>query len=168
MPNTRSRSVTGVISAVLGLLFVLFSASVCLCQNSRMDALPLIKGKWVLKSIYVTQNAQGPSLLERRKLLGSVITFTAHSLISCGKSVPIRTIKLHTVQESQFLENTGVRFREVNLNNSKIEEVIINDRQSGLCLNAFPVPGLDIYIKGRNEILIDFEGIFYRALRKIE
>ncbi|GLQ97276.1 hypothetical protein GCM10007863_16960 [Dyella mobilis] len=130
-----------------------------------MEQLNLVRGTWVLKSIYKTQNVQGPGVSEQEKLLGTTVSVSGSVLSSCGQSVPVKSIKVLEISPDDFLTDTRTRFNEVGVDASSIEEVVLNDRRSGACFAAFPLPGQDIYIKSRDELLIDFEGVFYRAVR---
>jgi hypothetical protein len=120
----------------------------------------------VLESIYPTSNIEGPSPSEQKKLLGSTLVLNAGSLEACGRVVPVKSIRTSRVSSDAFLSNTKVRFTEVGINAPEITEVVINNREAGTCFGAFPLPGQDIYIKNKNELLIDFEGVFYRLVRK--
>jgi hypothetical protein len=148
------------------LLLSLLSVSVCSGQNEKANESTMVYGTWVLKSIYPTQNVEGPSPAQQKKLLGTMIVLNASTLKACGQSVQIKTIKVNQVSSADFLENNRVRFSEVGVQGASIIEVVINNRQSGTCFDAFPLPGQDIYVKNKNEILVYFEGVFYRALRK--
>lgn len=148
------------------LLLILLPASACSGQNETANGSTMVYGTWVLKSIYPTQNVEGPSPAQQKKLLGTMIILSASTLKACGQSVPVKTIKVNQVSSADFLEDNRVRFSEVGAEGGSITEVVINHRQSGTCFDAFPLPGQDIYIKNKNEILVYFEGVFYRALRK--
>jgi hypothetical protein len=80
--------------------------------------------------------------------------------------VPVISVKTSRVSASEFLANTRARFGEVGIDSPSIIEVVINDRESGTCFGSFPLPGQDLYVKGKNEILVYFEGVFYKALRR--
>ena len=147
------------------LLFVLCAYS-CLSQSGSIRKCHIINGTWVLTSIYPTSNVEGPSPSEQKKLLGTSIVLNADSLEACGQSAPVKSIRASQVSSDHFLSNTRVRFVEVGINTQEITEVIINNRQAGSCFGAFPLPGQDVYIKNKDELLIDFEGVFYRAVRK--
>lgn len=148
------------------LLLILLSASACSGQNETANEPAMIYGTWILKSIYPTQNVEGPSPAQQKKLLGTAIVLNASTLRACGQSVPVKTIKVNQVSSTDFLEDNRVRFSEVGIEGESVTEIVINHRQSGTCFNAFPLPGQDIYVKNKNEILVYFEGVFYRALRK--
>jgi len=148
------------------LLLILLSTSACSGQNETANEPATIYGTWILKSIYPTQNVEGPSPAQQKKLLGTAIVLNASTLKACGQSVPVKTIKVNQVSSTDFLEDNRVRFSEVGVEGESITEIVINHRQSGTCFDAFPLPGQDIYIKNKNEILVYFEGVFYRALRK--
>lgn len=148
------------------LLLILLSASVCSAQNETANESTMVYGTWILKSIYPTQNVEGPSPAQQKKLLGTTIVLNASTLKACGQSVPVKTIKVNQVSSTDFLEDNRVRFSEVGVEGASITEIVINHRQSGTCFDAFPLPGQDIYVKNKNEILVYFEGVFYRALRK--
>jgi hypothetical protein len=150
----------------LALLLIALLASACVSQSTPVDASHIVSGTWVLKSIYTTQNVEGPSPSQQKKLLGSTIIFGSRSLKACGQSVPITSVEVYQVSGADFLANTRVRFGEVGIGTPSITEMVVNNRQSGSCFDAFPLPGQDIYIKSKDEILVYFEGVFYRALRK--
>jgi hypothetical protein len=147
------------------LLFAL-CARYCVSQSDSISQWHIISGTWVLTSIYPTSNVEGPSPSEQKKLLGTSIILNADSLEACGQSAPVKSIRASQVSSVQFLSNTRVRFAEVGINTREITEVIINNRQAGNCFGVFPLPGQDVYIKNKDELLIYFEGVFYRAVRK--
>jgi hypothetical protein len=134
-------------------------------QKSQGGVIGAIRGTWVIKSIYHTDNIEGPSPDEQKKLIGSEVEYGDRSLESCGQSVPITRVEEHRVDAAKFLADTRVRFSEVEINAPNVVEVVLNDRQAGSCFGAFPQPGQDVYFKSKDEILIDFEGVFYRAVR---
>lgn len=148
------------------LLLIVVWTSSCFSQSRSADESHIVIGTWLIKSIYTTQNVEGPNPSQQKKLLGTTVILDAHSLSACGQSVPVKSIKVNQISSTDFLANTRARFSEVGVEAPSITEVVINDRQSGTCFDAFPLPGQDIYIKDKNEIIIDFEGVFYRALRK--
>ena len=153
------------LNAIL-LLLILLSTSACFGQNEAANESATIYGTWILKSIYPTQNVEGPSPAQQKKLLGTAIVLDASTLKACGQSVPVKTIKVNQVSSNDFLQDNRVRFSEVGVEGESVTEIVINHRQSGTCFGAFPLPGQDIYVKSKNEILVYFEGVFYRALRK--
>ena len=132
-------------------------------QNSPVTA---IRGTWIIKSIYHTQNVQGPSPIEQEKLVGSEIVYGDRNLKSCGQSVPITSIDQHRVDSAEFLADARVRFTEVGIQGATVIEVVLNHRQAGRCFEAFPLPGQDVYLKSKDEIVIAFEGVFYRVVRQ--
>jgi hypothetical protein len=134
-------------------------------QEVQSKADGLIRGAWVIKSIYHTPNIQGPGVEEQKSLIGSKLVYSGQSLRSCGQAVPIKPIREYQVDSADFLANTRVRFSDVEIKAQRVTEVVLNNRQAGSCLKAFPSPGQDVYLKNKDEILIDFEGVFYRALR---
>jgi hypothetical protein len=148
------------------LLITLLVTCSCFCQDGLTGEARILSGTWVLKSIYPTQNVEGPSRSQQRSLLGSSIILKTHSLEACGESIPITSVKTSEIGPSDFLEHTRGRFIEIGIETPTVTEIVINNRESGTCLGAFPLPGQVIYIKGKNELLIYFEGVFYRAMRK--
>lgn len=148
------------------LFLILLPTSACSGQNGTANRLTTVNGTWILKSIYPTQNVEGPSPAQQKKLLGTTVILNDSTLKACGQSVPVKTIKVNQVSSTNFLEDNRVRFSEVGVEGGSITEIVINNRQSGTCFDAFPLPGQDIYVKNKNEILIYFEGVFYRALRR--
>ena len=88
------------------LLLILLSASVCHGQSETANAPALIYGTWILKSIYPTQNVEGPSPAQQKKLLGMAIVLDASTLKACGQSVPVKVIKVNQVSSTDFLQET--------------------------------------------------------------
>jgi len=124
-----------------------------------------IVGTWVLKSIYPTANVEGPSLSEQRQLIGSKIVIDVSRLHSCGQSVPIRSRVMHKLGADQFLFATHVRLYEMGISRRTVTEIVLNNREAGTCFGSFPVPGQLLFLKTKNELVVDFEGTFYRAVR---
>jgi hypothetical protein len=148
------------------LLLVATLPSACRGQKIPDDARSTIRGTWVIKSIIPTQNVEGPDPSQQKKLVNTQIVLNAQTLKACGQSVPISSVDVHQVNQDDFLTNTRVRFNEVGIDTPSVTEVVINNREAGTCLGAFPLPGQDIYVKSKDEVLVDFEGVFYRAVRK--
>jgi hypothetical protein len=137
----------------------------CPGQVVPAEARHEIRGTWTLKSIYPTQNVQGPGPSQQRQLLQSQIVIGVTSIKACGQSVTITSADVKAVSASEFLANNLVPLDSVGIHKPSVVEVILNQRQSGTCFGAFPMPGQDIYIKGSDELVIAFEGVFYRAIR---
>jgi hypothetical protein len=135
-------------------------------QSAQANIPDAVRGTWILRSIYPTQNVEGPSPRQQRKLLGSRISIGKSSLVACRQSVAITSVDVHAVTAAKFLANTRVSLEKVGFDAPTITEVVINERQPGTCYQAFPLPRQDIYIKNKHELLIDFEGVFYRALKE--
>jgi hypothetical protein len=137
----------------------------CSGQDAHTNSLDAVRGTWTVKSIYPTQNVQGPSPSQQRKLLRSHISISNASLKVCGHSVAITSVDVHQVSANDFLSDNRVPLEEVGIHTPSVTEIVINKRQSGTCFQAFPLPGQDLYIKDKGELVIAFEGVFYRAVK---
>ena len=84
---------------------------------------------------------------------------------SCGTDVEISAVDEHQLSQEDLLQDARVRFSESGLRGNTVEGIAIQQAQSRTCFGAFPPPGRLIYIKSKNELVIDFEGVFYRAVR---
>jgi hypothetical protein len=135
-------------------------------QPAHIGMRDQIRGTWILRSIYPTQNVQGPNPSEQRKLLSTQIVIDATSIKACGQSVPIKSTDVKEVSATDFLAENLVPLDSVGIHKSSVTEVLFNQRRSGTCFGAFPIPGQDVYIKSRDEMVVAFEGAFYRAVRK--
>ena len=142
------------------LLLTLISVSVCSSQSRTASEATKAFGTWKLKSIYPTRNIEGPSPSEQEKLLGTTIVLSGDTLKACGRSVPVRTIEVNQISSSDFLDNNRVRLSGVGIEAASVTEIVVNHRQAGTCFDVFPLPGQDIYIKDKNEIVILFEVCF--------
>ena len=160
LPKMSFRHLVVLTSSLLGFMLPAHA------QNAHNDAASAIRVTWIIKSIYRTHNVQGPSPTEQKKLVGSEVEYSDRTLRSCGESVPISSIEQHRTDSAEFLANTRVRFTEVDIHAASVTEMVLNGRLGGECFEVFPLPGQDVYVKSKNEILIAFEGVFYRAVRK--
>jgi len=120
---------------------------------------------WTLVSIYRTSNVQGPSAAEAKRLLGTHIIYGAHRMKSCGADVAINGVKEQSFTEDNLLQDFRGRFSELGVREKTIVGITIEQRSSAACYGAFPLPGRVIFLKSRNALIVDFEGVFYRAVR---
>jgi hypothetical protein len=125
-----------------------------------------LQGTWQLTSIYQTSNIQAIDSAQQQKLLHSRISYNAHSLRACGESVGIVSVESRRLSPKEFFAGYYVNFDEVGINGRSITELLINKDQSGNCFGTYTLPGQRVYIKGPNDLLINFGGVFYRALRE--
>ncbi|WP_233840414.1 hypothetical protein [Dyella sp. 2HG41-7] len=146
-------------------LLCIHLASDCFAQANSSEQRHLPKGTWILRSIYWTPNIQGPTLSQQNKLLNTSVILSDDEIKACGVSTPINSIEVNHISSDDFLANTRVRFNWVGIDTPIVTEIVINHASSGNCFGAFPIPGQDVYVKSRDELLIDFEGVFYRAVR---
>lgn len=159
------RSASWFLLPLIALMF--FISATCVSgQDSTSDKRSLIKGTWVLKSIYKTQNATGIDGPQQRALLNSHISYTSDSLASCKQSVPITSVDINERSTEDLFADTNVGADELKLSSAKITQVTFNKTQSGNCFGTFTLPGEDVYIKGKNELIVNFVGVFYRAVRQ--
>ena len=146
-------------------VLVTVGVSMCIGQAAPVNTQGRIRGTWILKSIYPTQNVQGPGPSQQRKLLRSLIVISASSVTACGQSAAITSTDVKEVSASEFLADNLVPLDSVGIRKSNVLEIILNNRLSGTCFEVFPMPGQDIYVKSKGELVIAFEGVFYRAVR---
>jgi|GEM_PF-4953319 len=151
--------------SLIALMFLIAATSVS-GQNSTSDKRSLIEGVWILKSIYKTQNATGVDGPQQESLLNSRVSYKSNSLTSCKQSVPITTVEINERSTKNLFADTNVGADELHLSGAKVTQVIFNKTQSGNCFGTFTLPGEDVYIKGKNELIINFVGVFYRAVRE--
>lgn len=152
------------LSSLVALMFLIAATSGS-GQDSFSKRSP-IEGVWILKSIYKTQNATGVDGPQQKSLLNSRISYKSNSLTSCKQSVPIATVEINERSTRDLFADTNVGADELKLSGAKVTEVIFNKTQSGNCFGTFTLPGEDVYIKGKNELIINFVGVFYRAVRE--
>jgi len=152
---------------IIWIAAVLLSVGVVACMGQAGSASKedVIRGTWTLNSVYPTPNVQGPDVMQQRKLLRSQIIIDANSIKSCGQSAKITSTDVKKVSADEFLADNLVPLHSVGIHRPSVTQVVLNQRQSGTCFGAFPMPGLDIYIKSRDELVIAFEGVFYRAVK---
>lgn len=124
-----------------------------------------LAGTWTLASIYRTSNVQGPSAAEAKRLLGTHVIYSAHKMSSCGADVAINSFEEKEFSENDLLQDFHGRFSELGLRGNTVEGITIEQEASRMCFGAFSPPGRVIFIKSRNELIVNFEGVFYRAVR---
>jgi hypothetical protein len=127
-----------------------------------------LSGEWILTSIYETPNISGISPEQARSLVGSRIKYENGLLLSCKQRVRIEKVDEKEVSAAQFLAGRKrTRFSDVEINAPSIKEITINGNSSGNCFGTYALPGEDVYVKARDELLVDFEGVYYRAVRQV-
>ncbi len=135
------------------------------CEDARQSLPSFIYGSWVIKSVYPTRNVTGLGKADEKRLLGSHLTFTRTSLASCGSSVSINALERKHVTEVEFFSGVYVHFKEVHIVTEAVEEILLDAGEAGDCNGTGTLPGEHFYIKTPGEILIQYEGTFFRALK---
>jgi hypothetical protein len=154
---------------VLQSLFLIMSSiagSNCYCQDIQTNRLKDVVGTWLLKSVVRAPNIEGPSESEQNKLLGTYVFISNDVIKSCDQSAKIQSVKVSRVSSADFRDQTEASFNDLGIKEASIEAIVINDGDSGNCLGAFPMPGQYLYVVKKDEAIVDFEGVFYRAVRK--
>jgi len=127
-----------------------------------------LNGEWTLVSIYKTPNISGISPEQARSLVGSRIKYEGGMLIACKQHVKIEKVDEKDISAAQFLSGRKrTRFSDVEIYAPSIKEITINANSSGNCFDTYALPGEDVYVKSQNELLVDFEGVYFRALRRV-
>lgn len=153
------------VACFLATVTLLSAENSSVAQSATKRHFGELAGKWTLVSIYRTSNMQGPSAAEAKRLVGTHIIYGAHKMSSCGAAVAISGLKEQSFSEDELLQGFHGRFSELGLREKTIDGIIIEQGASGMCFGAFPPPGRTIFLKSKNELIVDFEGVFYRAVR---
>lgn len=125
-----------------------------------------MEGTWVIKSYYMTPNVWIISLKQAQSLVGSNLIYEDGTLTACNQHVVINKVERGDVSAAEFLaRRNNVHFRDVGINGEIAHEITINGRSGGNCFGTYELPGEDVYVKSRNELLLDFEGVYFRAIR---
>jgi hypothetical protein len=126
-----------------------------------------LNGEWILVSIYKTPNISGIGPEQARTLVGSRVKYENGLLVACKQRVKIEKVDEREVSAAQFLSGRKrTRFSDVEVYAPSIKEIIINGNSSGNCFDTYALPGEDVYVKSQDELLVDFEGVYYRAVRR--
>lgn len=134
-------------------------------QGRSTEDAKIIRGTWVLTSLYKTSNITGIDGTQQQRLLASRISYSSKELTACAQSVSIVSLDVHRLSAKDFFAQAYVRLDEVGVKDPTITEIIINRNESGNCFGTYTLPGENVYIRNNNELLINFEGAFYRAIR---
>lgn len=127
-----------------------------------------LNGEWTLVSIYKTPNISGISPEQARSLVGSRIKYENGLLVACKQRVKIEKVNEKEVSAAQFLSGRKrTHFSDVEVYAPSIKEITINGNSSGNCFDTYALPGEDVYVKSQDELLVDFEGVYYRAVRRV-
>jgi hypothetical protein len=169
----REPSSRPAISRVIGgahlLCAVLAICGICLstsAQTPNPKIPPELSGQWVLRSLYSTPNIWGISLKQAKSLIGSRLRYRDGVLSSCKQHAVIGGVEQRDVSRAQFLAGrNNVRFSDVGIHGASVREIILNGNQGGNCFGTYALPGEDVYMKGPDQLLVDFEGVYFRAIR---
>ncbi len=152
----------------IGLLMLAMDfASLCASAQSKQANLPeTLKGEWVLASFYKTKNIWGLGPEQAKALVGSKLKYEIGFLTACKQRAQIEKVDEKEVTAAEFLAGRNtVHFSDVEIYAASVKEITINGNSSGNCFDTHALPGEDIYVKSKDELLIDFEGVYFRALR---
>lgn len=123
-----------------------------------------LNGQWVLRSYYTTPNVWGISRKQAHSLLGSRLVYRNGTLNACKQQITIQKVEQREVFSTQFLADSNVRFEHVGIVGASIREVILSGHEGGgNCFETYALPGENVYLKGPNELLVEFEGVYFRA-----
>jgi hypothetical protein len=124
-----------------------------------------LNGEWVLRSYYMTSNIWGISRKQAQSLIGSKLIYRDGALSACKQRVKIDKIEQNNVSAAQFWDGLHVDFSDVGIVAPSIREIRLNGNAGGNCFETYALPGEDVYLKGPDELLVDFEGVYFRATR---
>jgi hypothetical protein len=124
-----------------------------------------LNGEWLLLSYYPTPNVWGISKKQAQSLLGSKLVYRNGALSACKQQVTIDKVERRDVSSTQFLAGWYVRFKDVGIVGASIREIMLNGNAGGNCFETYALPGENVYLKGPDELLVGFEGVYFRAAR---
>ncbi len=125
-----------------------------------------LRGVWVIRSYYETPNVWGINKKQADSLVGMRFIYEEGALIACKQRVRIQKVDRREVNSAQFLAGrNSVQFSDVGIHAASIHEIMLNGNAGGNCFGTYAVPGEDVYVKGPAELLVDFEGVYFRATR---
>jgi hypothetical protein len=134
--------------------------------QDQQTTLPFaLHGTWEIVGEYETRNVTALDQVEVRRLIGSLLTFSEGSLASCGQSIAISSIQVRALTGKEFFSGVYVNFSEVHISSTSVDEVLVDGDSAGDCRGSRTLPGEHVYIKSKNELLIQYEGGFFRAVK---
>lgn len=153
--------------AVGVLMFVGAAAAQDTAKSSGVSVTPKeLIGEWTLVSIYDTPNIIGIDYKQANSLLKSRITYRDGYLSACNQRVRINKVERNVVTAAEFLAGRRyTHFSDVGVTTPSISEITINDGETGNCFMTGTLPGEDVSLKSEDEILVDFQEVYYRGLR---
>lgn len=122
-------------------------------------------GDWRLVELYSTTSLQGLPPKEEKGLVGTTVVFRANSLTACGQSVDISSAVSSRISSDDLLFEYHATFKSVGITSQSVEMVLLNNDASGNCLGELTIPGELVYLKSQDEICINFDGAFFKAVR---
>lgn len=155
------------VALVLRNIFIastLFVAMISVAQdNSKVPS--EVVGTWVIQGAYQTRNITAISASEMKELRGAKIVITRNNLESCGQSVKITGVETQALTDEQLFDGIYVTFKELDVHSPTLTEVMLRHPGLGSCMGKFDIPGEDLYIKGNNELIVEWGRAFFRAVR---
>ena len=148
-------------------VWVAVSMSVLLIgSNLQAQSVPTqMLGSWRLVGVYSTDNIQGLYPEEQRKLLGTKVVFESTSITSCEQSVNVTSVIRSRVSADDLLEAYHTTFKSLGIKSRTVEKVVLNNNASGNCLGSLTLPGEEVYLKSHDEICVNLDGVFFKAVR---
>jgi hypothetical protein len=167
---TKAHMTQNIKSVVWLLIFAAIINSCSYAATRGSETIPKsIQGVWLFVSIYETPNIQGISDPESKSLIGSKLEIMSNWLASCKQRVKISKVSVSSESSKEFFENSnGVSFKDVSIRSDQTQYIEMTDDDTGNCFGTYELPGVQLYVKNHNEMVVYFSGVFYRVVRAVK
>lgn len=127
-----------------------------------------IAGTWRIVKILPTRNVQCWDADQARAMVGTTLTYQAHSMVWHGGAVPVSAALSRMLRRGSFLEEYKVDLPELGIAAETVEEIDLQHEDADVTGATTEVPGDTVVLAGRGRIVVSACGVFYSAVRVVE
>jgi hypothetical protein len=139
-----------------------------------LSALPLsaqvpasILGTWHIRRVIPTSNVACWDQDQANTLLGTSLTYTPHTMIWKGGSVPLVGLEAvsRALTPDQLLDDSKVHPRELGLPPGAIREIDLQHEDADVTGATTEIPGDTVLLASPNRIVVSACGVYFEATR---
>ena len=117
-------------------------------------------GQWVVGPAYDLGQPIGLDAAQESKIVNSRIAIAKRSIDVCGKTLPVKSLKVMDLSQAEFLAKYNFPATRVGLRGSPVFELTINEGESTGACGDFEDPATHLLISGYTVVMETGNGFF--------
>ena len=152
---------------------VLFAILLAGHRHVHAQAMPAaVRGSWKISRILPVQSAACWDAIRAKSLLGTTLTYGAHTLDWQGGREPISEALTRSLSSKQFQDEPGAQgkvrnpdLKQLGIAAARVVEIDLQHEDADVTGATTEVPGDTILLAGPGRIVVSACGVYYAAVR---